>query len=105
MKIAITFQGKTTTIEDLARDHGLSRGTLYHRWTKEGRPSCIPETLLARPVHSGGRRRSRLDGPMKTYRTVLAYSDPDFLPHIPLGDLAHLSATENTGAARNTCEF
>ncbi|WP_310598822.1 hypothetical protein [Desulfobulbus sp.] len=42
---------------------------------------------------------------MKTYRTVLAYSDPDFLPHIPLGDLAHLSATENTGAARNTCEF
>lgn len=28
------------------------------------------------------------------------YSDPEFLPHIPLGDLAHLSDERNTGAAR-----
>ena len=28
------------------------------------------------------------------------YSDPDFLPHIPFGDLAHLSDERNTGAAR-----
>ena len=29
------------------------------------------------------------------------YSDPAYLPHIPFGDLAHLSDERNTGAARD----
>lgn len=28
------------------------------------------------------------------------YSDPDFFPDVPCGDLAHLSGSRNTGAAR-----
>ena len=28
------------------------------------------------------------------------HTDPDYLPHIPFGDLAHLSDERNTGAAR-----
>lgn len=33
-------------------------------------------------------------------RQDVRYADPDYLPHIPLGDLAHLSDERNTGAAR-----
>ncbi|MDR2551419.1 MAG: hypothetical protein LBD10_14610 [Desulfobulbus sp.] len=100
MTIAITFRGNATTIKELARDHGLNEGTLRWRWKKAGRPDKIPAELLTPPMPAQQQMSLRRQSPRKKD----AYDDPTYLPHIKRGDLAHPSATKNTGAARNTCE-
>lgn len=64
------------------------------------RPYKPKEAKKARP--SANREKPAVEKgiPSNSRQVREMYADPHFLPHIPLGDLAHLSNTRNTGAGR-----
>ena len=76
---------------ELARMFGLSESTVNSRSRRDGKTEWTREELTALANKVYGKRGSRINND---------YHNPNYLPHIPFGDLAHLSAVKNTGAAR-----
>lgn len=106
----LTYQGQPASLRGLAIDHDIPYSTLVAKWRDAGKLTVITEDWLE-TVKLGKRRRSQARGKStckrmreRSLRTTKMYDDPGFLPHITKGDLAHLSDTENTGAARAGCE-
>lgn len=100
------------SFHDIARIHarciGKSHAFYRARWTAFGKPGTVEERMFTlsteevkRLTGTSGFRGGCVDGVASDGR----YLDPNFLPHIPFGDLAHLSNERNTGAARAAQEW
>lgn len=94
-------------------------GRVYgERWFSEkclnlGKRDVTTEEMLSRHPYGGkpgASRKKKVDcsPPAKRNAAIKPidkkFLDPGFLPHIPFGDLCHLSNTKNTGAAREGCD-
>ena len=98
------------TFPEIARIHkDLGRGFQFFRarWAAFGRPVRVTPEIFTMSnddvkEQTGFSAWTTLRG-----RTGLAdarFNDPNFLPDIPFNDLAHLSGSTNTGAARKGCD-
>ena len=84
-------------------DIGKSSSYYRARWIAFGKPESVNESMFTMSISevkeatgSTGFSGGRIKGVASDAR----YLNPGFLPHIPFGDLAHLSGSRNTGAAR-----
>jgi len=102
--------GQPTSLIALAIEHDIPYSTLNRKWADAGKPEDIPPEMIeqVRKVRRGRRAPGKRPGmsAIKARQSGLSlqqlYSDPNYLPHIPHGDLAHLSDKGNTGAARTS---
>jgi hypothetical protein len=88
--------------QDIGKTHAFYRA----RWLAFGQPNTVEVrmfTLSAKEVRAVTGRDCFRGGAIPGVTADRRYLDPDFLPHIPFGDLAHLSNERNTGAAREDC--
>lgn len=107
--------GTMMTLAEIAEIVGFGKTTLRDRWNRMGRPGTVDDALL-KPLDFDRARRFSLpkkpkkavtEGPGRGCTPATSnpqYLDPDDLPGIVCGDLAHLSDRRNTGAGRGECE-
>ena len=96
----VSFQEIATIHQhDLGKTHGFYRA----RWLAFGQPKTVEPrmfTMSAEEVRTVTGRTCFRGGSIPGVAADRRYLDPTFLPHIPFGDLAHLSNERNTGAAK-----
>jgi len=100
----LTFKGQPASLIGLALEHDIPYSTLNRKWAEAGRPDEITEDLLEavnRCRRPHGKRVGNVQILERRRPLSRLYSDSNYLPHIPFGDLAHLSDERNTGAARD----
>ena len=97
---------------DIARIHarriGKSASFYRARWLAFGKPAVVEELMFTMSTEEVKRLTGTSGfggGCIKGVAADGRYLDPAFLPHIPFGDLAHLSNERNTGAARSAQEW
>jgi hypothetical protein len=82
-------------------DMNKSEKFFRYRWQMAGEPATVTRELFEsrKPKRPEGVRVKRVGRGVSQEQR---YADPNYLPSITRGDLAHLSGERNTGAARQT---
>ena len=85
--------------DEIWPDLNRSQHSFRSIWRKAGRPETVTKEMFPPRQEKTTQVADQHEEPKVA--TDSRYKDPNFLPHIKFGDLAHLSGKENTGAARD----